>query len=292
MNTRDDHLWVRRRFAAHLSGLLTAEGEEERFRFHLDACESCRGALQAIGEVRPEIGTEHHIPASLLARWDAARSNLRGVERSLVRQHLEECGECREELVLLGHTPELARAPDLEEGPEGSRPGTPDPTAAPSRELSRSSERANRGSNRLQLAFGAWAVIATAAAVLLLLFRPAPHGGGGAGMSGWPAPTLVLSQTRGAEGNTLFITEATRAIVLGIPGVREFPRDKAIRIELFSPDHRLVYSGVSLAGELPADHGLVLSGPGGAWSPGTYRLCVSPGAQDSSTEYTFELRIR
>jgi hypothetical protein len=55
-----------------------------------------------------------HIPDSILARWDRRHTSLRGLERELVRRHLESCEMCREALVILGHDPVLPRVDSLE----------------------------------------------------------------------------------------------------------------------------------------------------------------------------------
>ncbi len=114
----DDHSWVRRRLVAAAAGLLTAP-EDERMRAHLAACEECteawREATRALsGEgAGADSNGERHLSPAMIARWETAAQDLRGLEREAVRDHLERCPDCRADLAALGHRPELAMRPTL-----------------------------------------------------------------------------------------------------------------------------------------------------------------------------------
>ncbi len=144
-----EHTWTRRRLAAFVARLLD-EAEEGRFRRHLDGCGSCWFALGAISEdPRPDEAREGHIPASVLARWEQAGEDLVGLERAMVRRHLERCAGCRDDLRHVGLEPVLPPAADVDRevdlsDPEGAdeeepiavappaSPASPDPAPASS----------------------------------------------------------------------------------------------------------------------------------------------------------------
>ena len=109
----DDHRWARGCLAAAAVGLLP-DGQEERLRAHLAACDECRAAwseqmlaLAGEGEEVDPSG-ERHLPAAMIARWELATRTLDGREREAVQSHLVRCGDCRADLAALGHRPELA----------------------------------------------------------------------------------------------------------------------------------------------------------------------------------------
>ncbi|OGU00766.1 MAG: hypothetical protein A2W29_13480 [Gemmatimonadetes bacterium RBG_16_66_8] len=192
MNDRGLHSWFRARMAAFATGLL-GPAEEERFREHRQQCAECRTAFHAMGasDVSAQ-GLGQHLPAELVARWSEARRSLRGLERSLVRNHLARCEECRQDLQVLGHAPELEVNPELEEGfePTASRAtferdsqaeelddldSSVDPMRGPSAERPQYVIRLVPVRPRpthawLRWALGGWAAAATAAAAVLLLF--------------------------------------------------------------------------------------------------------------------------
>src|SRR5262249_51563110 len=119
-----------------------------------------------------EAGT--HVAASLIARWPRAQQTLRGLERTLVRRHLERCAECRQDLEALGFEPRLPRVPDWESDAELSpvAPGprvrdSPAPAARGARIVR--IETAPRSTRWRDQAMIAWASGAPAAAVLLFV---------------------------------------------------------------------------------------------------------------------------
>src|SRR5262245_39756034 len=107
----DPHAQARAQIVRAQAGLLS-EDEELELRAHLDTCAECAALASSHADAGAEPGK--HLPASLIAEWPRARTALRGLERALVRRHLERCFECRQDLELLGHAPELTIVPELE----------------------------------------------------------------------------------------------------------------------------------------------------------------------------------
>src|SRR5690349_24925128 len=103
--TEDLHHWVRHRLAAWRASVLD-DAEAARVAEHLASCADCRAAADAYAE-RPAGDGGAHVPASLIAVWPRAQHDLRGLERTLVRLHLERCAECRQDLETLGFEPRL-----------------------------------------------------------------------------------------------------------------------------------------------------------------------------------------
>ena len=171
--THDDlHLWVRRRLAAWRAGVLD-DAETARVDEHLAACADCRALADEYAELPAgEAGT--HVPASLIAEWPRTQQALRGLERTLVRKHLERCAECRQDLEALGFEPRLELVREWESdaslAPAAPGPRVRDaasPTAGGARVI-----RIETASTRARLrdrALIAWASVASAAAVLLLV---------------------------------------------------------------------------------------------------------------------------
>ena len=110
----DGHSWFRTRLDAHFLGLLE-EDEQHRFDEHATSCPECAAAMRAFGDHLPTARLSEHIPSRILARWDRAKRSLRGLARHLVREHLESCAACRQDLESLGFAPELETDPALEE---------------------------------------------------------------------------------------------------------------------------------------------------------------------------------
>ena len=164
-----NHRWARARLAASRLGLL-GEADEARLRAHLVACEACREAAEP-SEEEPGTAADGHVPATLVARWDRARHELRGLERALVRRHLERCAGCREDLAALGHAAELEVVPGLEwdagEDLADRRAAREEPEPAPRRLVLQPAPAAPwRRRDRL---LAGWATLATAAALVLLV---------------------------------------------------------------------------------------------------------------------------
>jgi hypothetical protein len=145
---------------------------------HLRECDACRQALEpreAEAEGPPR--SPGHIPSAILARWPQARATLHGLERLLVRRHLEDCAECREELKMLGHEPILEVVEGLEfrgtlpvdEGGKQAASGGPKQPHA--FQLVESEVRRER-TDWARWALGGWAAAATAATFLLVMRLP------------------------------------------------------------------------------------------------------------------------
>ena len=169
--TYDDlHLWVRHRLAAWRAGVLD-DAETARLDEHLAACAECRAAADAFAAPPAgEAGT--HVPASLFAEWPRAQRSLRGLERTLVRRHLERCAECRQDLEALGFEPRLELVPEWESdaslAPVSAGPRVREAPGAGSARVVRIETAAARPRLR-DRALIAWASVASAAAVLLLI---------------------------------------------------------------------------------------------------------------------------
>ena len=170
--TDDLHQWVQRRLAAWRASVLD-DAETARVDEHLAACADCRAAADAYAEP-PAGAAGTHVPASLIAAWPRAQQGLRGLERTLVRRHLERCAECRQDLQALGFEPRLdfvaaweSEAPLAPVAPTVSTGQAPAAPAGPAR-IVRIETAASRARLR-DRALIAWASVASAAAVLLLV---------------------------------------------------------------------------------------------------------------------------
>jgi hypothetical protein len=115
MGIPDPHDWARQRLIPWRAGLL-GDDELSRLVAHLDTCAPCRDHA---ANLAPEPGGMRgaHISSAVLGSWASARRTLRGLERELVRHHLERCVECRQDLEILGYEPRLERIPELETAP-------------------------------------------------------------------------------------------------------------------------------------------------------------------------------
>ena len=185
------HDWVRPRLVAWRSGLLE-EHEAARVSTHLAGCAECRALADAFTTEAGGDGGEH-VSASLVADWPRARAMLRGLERVLVRRHLERCAACRQDLEALGYEPALEVVPALEanvdlgaatppvaapvpagvpDGPvsRAARATAPHAASRPAPPLTRvvRFERAAVRHAWRDRALVTWASVASAAAVLLL----------------------------------------------------------------------------------------------------------------------------
>src|SRR5512144_2345516 len=170
--TDDLHHWVRRRLAAWRATVLD-DAEAARVADHLAACAECRAAADAYAEP-PAGGAGMHVPASLIAAWPSAQRTLRGLERTLVRRHLERCAECRQDLESLGFEPrlEFVAAWESEASLESVAPAPRSGQAPGASPGATRVIRIETGSARARLrdrALIAWASVASAAAVLLLV---------------------------------------------------------------------------------------------------------------------------
>jgi hypothetical protein len=216
----DRHRWVRARLAARSAGLLT-EDETRQIDEHLAGCPECRQQAESFEGTPAESGAVH-VAAPLMARWPEARQRLSGLERAMVRRHLERCAECRQDLELLGHAPRLEYIPELEiEG--GSIPSAAGATAAAApAPTSRATPAATvirvvaAGVRRRwrERALLAWATLATATAVVTIVIhsaRPVVEGVPAALWATLPPP-VVAPSLRGREGPTVRLAPRPRSL--------------------------------------------------------------------------------
>src|SRR5436190_23873950 len=124
IHPRDEHTWFRARLDPQALGLLD-EDEEQRFLDHADACGPCAAAMKSHRQNAPVGGPDPHIPPHIIARWDRASIRVRGLPREMIREHLENCAACRQDLEALGFAPTLAYDPGLD-APKGE-PAEPAP---------------------------------------------------------------------------------------------------------------------------------------------------------------------
>jgi hypothetical protein len=174
IHSPDPHHWFRIRLDAHALDLLD-EHEAVWFEEHARTCERCREAMKLHAENTGfPWAHEGHIPAGIMARWDRAKSHLRGLPRQLVRVHLESCAECRQDLEAVGFAPVLEFVHELEREDAESE-SEPEPTEidapyedAPLEPAARAKSRARSHwmSGALGAAIGA--ALASAAAIVLI----------------------------------------------------------------------------------------------------------------------------
>ena len=176
MTHEDLHLWVRHRLAAWRASVLD-DAETARIDEHLAAGAECRALAEAYA-APPAGAAGTHVPAALIAEWPRAQRTLRGLERALVRRHLERCAECREDLTTLGFEPRLEFVAEWEAGADAHLPRPAASTTTTVREMPAAPTggarivRIETASARARLrdrALIAWASVASAAAVLLLV---------------------------------------------------------------------------------------------------------------------------
>jgi hypothetical protein len=298
-----NHRWARARLAASRLGLL-GEADEARLRAHLVACEACREAAEPLEE-EPGTAVEGHVPATLVARWDRARHELRGLERALVRRHLERCAGCREDLAAAGHAAELAVVPGLEwdagEDLPDRRVAGEEREPAPRRLVLQPAAAAPwRRRDRL---LAGWATLATAAALVLLvpvLRQPMPlqwpqDAPGTVSPPAVPAPPLSLtldvagaahalrspSRDGEAAAQVLRLGDSTVVVALAVPPVLA-PAGSAATLELLDADGRALARAVCPLGRLQPGGAVLLRAGGAPVPPGAYVLRVTTAPDGGS----------
>lgn len=263
MTAANLHAWCVEHLPAHLAGLLD-ESEEERFRAHFADCEDCRRSAEALQEAidqRVE-RVDGHVPPALIGRWSSFRTELRGLERALVRQHLHSCDDCRADLEALGHEPVLEVMPELELGFDlGPTPERAQERAAPRRAHLPPAERD-------------WGWL------------------GSDGLSALLAPALMLRVTRGdAAANTVEIDPQTRAVALRLPLPPEVSPEAEVHVEVDSPAGAPLLRERCRLKDLAPPHLLILANRGQPLSPGTYRMRIASAEPGGFTlETSFDLR--
>jgi hypothetical protein len=148
---------------------------------------------------------EQHLPAAMIARWELATKTLQGRERDAVQSHLMRCGDCRADLVALGHRSELT-----------VRPVAPQLV-------------------RTHRSFGAgmiWGVgvTALAAAIAGLIIMPTVTGPSSA-LLPWVAPVTM----RGENFATLDLAAGTREFTVLASVPTDLDPQRTARITVFGP---------------------------------------------------------
>ena len=192
MSTPEIHEWFRRRMAVFAVGLLPP-AEEGPFVDHRASCTACRADYDAFDDWERDprdAWQDRHIPSALLAHWDRARDEIRGLELSTATEHLESCALCQDGLRVAN----LVRRAALEESPEISaaaarrditgslsalrqRPAPADARTATRESAPRRDAEERRPAglrDRNAWLLGGWAALATAAAIALIVIRPQP----------------------------------------------------------------------------------------------------------------------
>ena len=285
MTSQSEHTWFGDRLVAFRAGLLE-EAEEQRLRAHLSECEECRKTWDDYvdGEAAGEAGVRH-IPSGMIARWDEASETLRGLERAMARQHLEQCNQCKQDLEIMGFEPVLEHVPELELTAEGKTflhrrgEGREDPVAPDRfREEGRHVIRIVRPEKLrarwgwVNWAFPAWATVATAVALMLFLGRdatrqasPLPEGS----TVPWVQPSL---QRGGVDQSKLVIPGGIRAMVLAVRVPAGTPSDRDAMIKVFAPEDQEIASVTVTRDQLHRTVVMVPLTVSGELSAGTYRV--------------------
>jgi hypothetical protein len=291
---------------AFAAGLLD-EVEEARFRKHLTECAECEKQWRIRTEAQdPDVADGGHIPSAVIARWDRAVKTLRGLERAMVRQHLQRCSQCRQDLEVLGFEPTIEVVPELEMQteirPETSahfpqEPSLDEAAASPLEGVIKIIQQPRRSGRQgwWSWAFAGWAVVATAAAILLVVGRETvapPVGPAGSAALPWVQP----ASERGAPGAAgLELTGREGMMILAVPVPPGTPAGKHAVIQVFAPDGKRL-TQVLVAGQDLGRRAVMipLTVPDG-FPPGAYRVLFWKG--DPAEPYTpsveswFEIRL-
>lgn len=203
-----DHSWFQKRLLPLALGLLTPE-EETEVTAHVSGCESCARSLQDLNAQLPAATDEDeaiHVDPEVLALWPASLDQMSALERTMVRQHLDTCGQCREDLQSIGQEADLAGPPHPRALPEG-------PKESGDAKVVRMPER-SRSPWLLTWAVGS--TVAAAASILLLLAGPVGKWGdpdlGPAGASGFmQIPKVTLGQGSRSVDNSRGDSQQTPA---------------------------------------------------------------------------------
>lgn len=314
---RDPHAWFRARLDARALDLLD-EDEARRIDEHASTCAACEAIMKAYAENRPISRPDGHIPARIIARWDRARGRLRGLPRQLVREHLESCAECRQDLEALGFPPVLEVVVELE---AGALPESEDPLPIP--------EAPHRivviqGARRGRWATWAFGGVAGAGVAVAAMFAFVPNltttvpnmpdsngtmapvrvpvvvapvvtASPGGGLFALPPATVLRASTRsgGEPVTTVVLSADGRHMHLQLPGLY-LPDSTSLVIELRSPGGERVVVDSSRYGQLRSAGTIVLESPDGVFAPGEYRLMVAPRVSAEGSTFPqleFPLRV-
>lgn len=306
-----EHAWARARLPLYATGLLL-EDETARVASHVASCEEC---AQYVHELRAGIDVRddspNHVPDGVLARWEVARGELRGFERAMVREHLASCRECAGALRMMGHEPLLAEVPELELAPDrrpdtrpasetGTRPGpelATGKTDHPAAEkfgiggrgaLHRKAARRSWIPAWPRLAIGGWAIVATAASLVLLL-RPQSKVTSPPSLDSIQVIPLGVGRSGGDAQDVLTLPAGAEAFGFQVrcPAALEtFPGGATVTVQ--GPDRQQISNRQVPLVDLCATV-QVLRTPGRLVQPGNYRVTVTPTA--ATGVEPFELRF-
>lgn len=268
-----DHMRAMRLLPA-LSAQLLSDDSEAAVRAHVAECTECQAALEELSALPddPHEGPSH-IPSSVLAAWPRVVRELRGLERELVANHLKRCEECRGALSVLGYEPSLSTEIARTRGRWRS-------TAAP---------------RRRELVLGAWAALATAAAIAVAVVPswrlrdeinanqpPPPELGVEARGSFERAVSLMLAGPLRSAGDAPVVAQAdslTNVLVLEVPSQAfRHGEVESVLIELCDPQGKVVSSTSEAPAVFDRPHILVIRARGRSWEHGEYvlRLRATP----------------
>ena len=315
----------------HAFGLLD-EHEAARFEEHARTCERCREAMKLHAEgIGFPWAHEGHIPASIMARWDHARSHLRGLPRQLVRTHLESCTECRQDLEAVGFAPVLEFVHELEREDEEADPEPArlepfeDAPLEPGARARHAASRSPWMAGALGVVLGA--ALASAAAIVLIPILtphateplvPSAVGPRSAPMNGAPAAppaTSVLPPPAPStvSGTIAFLGRATplppamrsgsnEATILRIGPDDRFalvslpelylPDSTRVNVRVLGPDDHVVAERERRYGDLFPNRTVMFGTPDAPLEPGEYRIEVrAEGSGEASEAATTVFRV-
>jgi len=270
ISDENEHVWVRQRIVGYELSLLS-RGEYERCRTHFAECAACRKALEEFRQAGPSaVLSDGHVPSALIARWDRVNAELGGLERQMIRRHLETCSQCRQDLEQLGFSPEL-----------------PAYAAAAVAKPSQLQDQPRRLGPWFA---GAWAACATAI-LLWVLLQPGPVPGRRGSMTA--APTVRLGTVRGDSSPAIRITPNTPTVVFGLQDLEELPPASTVRVVLISPAGETMLEESFITTEVMPPNGLVVHIGTEPWERGIYilKLTGSPAGAEApmSAEYRLDV---
>jgi hypothetical protein len=138
MSRETERMGCRRAFDVDLVACLLDRDRPEwqDFRDHYPTCPECASEVRTWTELQVELAPAHPAPARLV-RYQDAPASLRAEERHAIREHVEACTACRDELHMLRTTdlPALVRAGTAVATPLRTSAAVPPRRHAPRRRL-------------------------------------------------------------------------------------------------------------------------------------------------------------
>jgi hypothetical protein len=255
-----------------------------------------------------------HLPASVIAQWPRARATLRGLERALVRRHLERCPECRQDLEMLGHAPHLEEIAALE-SPVALAPAVSPESSAVAVRIVRGGRRTWR--DRLLVGWASLATTVAAIALVVLVRRPVVEGipspilfslsppaatgpvSGGPSVRIAPRPRSLAGPVRGSRGGKVTVIPVMGPVPSLALAVRPLhvPDTSWVQVSLVRGESDTVFTVLHRQWEFFPRRMLVIDGGDQPLEPGQYALVLAGLVPaESSTppvsRYLFELRPR